>query len=227
MQKVFVSLVLGLTLVLGACSSLIPDQTIGNPFGLDGKTVTLEQAPAAELNAQAVQATYSGSLSSTFPDFEQSIPGGVSPSGISENLGIETDIRVSSATATSDTVFPDSLTIVASQLSFTVTDGSGTPSLTKTFKSAAGLSLVMTKGSCQTTGGVTCTYTLSVPDTVLLVIQLLGADISTFFNDILDGGGEPNTLTGNFSLTVSGDTLFPEDSEVTVKLNTTEGTLTF
>jgi hypothetical protein len=216
--------------LLGACSSLIPDQTIGNPFGLDGKTVTLEEQPPAlqaGLSAQAVSATYSGDLSTTFKDFEQALPGGVRPSSISENLGLAAELKVASSSA--EAAFPESLTITASSLEFTATDGSGTPTLSQSFNSASGLALVITKkaGSCALAGTITtCTYTLSTPSTVLLLLALSGNTFSTFF-DILSKGTSSNTLTATFSLIVTGDALFPSDSQVTVTLKTSQGTLKF
>jgi hypothetical protein len=230
MPKVFTLFVLGLAFFLSSCGVLIPDQAVTNPFGLDGKSVTLSQQAQTQqtgLSAQAIQVTYSGSVSATFNDFDQNLPGGIRPSGIAENLGIEANVRVSSATSTSEAAFPSSLSIVASRLEFTVADGGdGQPTVSKTFDSAAGLNLVLTKGSCQTAGGVTCTYTTNAVDTILLVLQLVGGDFGTFF-DIISGGGEPNTLSGTFSVTISGDTLFPSDSQMTVVLNTSQGTLSF
>lgn len=227
MTKVLV--VLSLVLVLSACASLIPEQSVTNPFGLDGKSVTLSQQAQLRqpgLSAQALSATLSGNISATFPDFNQSLPGGIRPSGISENLGIEANVGVSSASSTSEADFPSTLSIVASQLTITVKDGSGQPTVNKTLNSGSGLNLVINKGSCQVAGGVTCTYTTNAAATVLLLLQLVGSDFSTFF-DILSGGSAPNTLEGTFSLTISGDSLFPADSQVTVVLNTTQGTLAF
>jgi hypothetical protein len=229
MPKIFVCFVVGLVLILSACSSLIPDQAITNPFGLDGKTVTLEQQTTqAGLSAQALSAVYKGSVSSSFADLSLELPGGIAPSGISENVGIKADIKVASSAL--EAAFPESLSIVASQLAFTVSDGSGTPSVSQTFDSASGLNLTLSKkpGGCGVAGTTTtCTYTTNAVDTVLLVAQLVGGNFSTFFNDILRGGSAPNTLTGNFSLTISGDALFPADSKVTVILHTSKGTLMF
>jgi hypothetical protein len=228
MSKILV--VLGLAVLLGACSSLVPDQAVTNPFGLDGKSVTLQQSAALNengLSAQAVSAVYSGSISTTFNDLDQSLPAGIRPSGISENVGVEADIRVAAPT-TNEADFPNSMTIIASQLGFTVTDGSGQPTVQKTFNSEAGLNLTVTKkaGSCQAGTGLTCTYVANAVDTILLLAELVGPDFSTFFN-IISGGTEPNTLSGTFSLTVSGDSLFPAGSQVTVVLNTSQGILTF
>jgi hypothetical protein len=232
MSKVLV--VLSLVLLLGACSSLIPDQSVTNPFGLDGKSVTLSQQAQLQesqlkqpgLNAQALSATLSGAITASFNDFDQDLPGGIRPSGISENLGIGANVQVRSASGVGEAAFPNTLSVVASQLTFTVKDGSGQPTVTKTFTSASGLNLVINKGTCQVGSGVTCTYTTNAVGTVLLLLQLVGSDFSTFF-DILSEGSEPNTLEGTFSLTVSGDALFPSDSQVTVVLETTQGTLSF
>jgi hypothetical protein len=227
MQKVFVFLVVSITIVLGACNALIPDQTVTNAFGLDGKQVTLTQQAQAGLSqtglsAQAVSATYSGTLAATFKDLEQNLPGGIRPSSIEESLGLAAELKVASASG--EAAFPNSLTITASSLAFTVTDGLGAPTLSQSFNSASGLALVITKKSC--TGATTCTYTLSAPSTVLLLVALAGSNFSTFF-DILSKGGSPNTLTASFSLVLMGDTLFPADSAVTVTLKTSQGTLKF
>jgi hypothetical protein len=231
MQKVFVFFAVSLTFVLAACSSLIPDQKVENVFGLDGKSVTLEQVAQSgltqsELGAQQVSVVYSGALSATFNDLDQDLPGGIRPSGISESVGIQANLSVASATA-NEAAFPTTLSITASQLSFTLTDGSGNPNVSQSFNSSAGLNLVLTKGTC-TTGatGTSCTYTTNAVSAILLVAQLVGSNFSTFF-DIISGGGEPNTLMGNFSLTLVGDSLFPADSRMTVVLQTSEGTLTF
>jgi hypothetical protein len=144
MQKAFVFLVVIITILLGACNALIPDQTITNPFGLDGKQVTLTQQAQVGLSAQAVLATYSGNLTATFKDLEQNLPGGIRPSSIEESLGLAAELKVASASG--EVAFPNSLTITASSLAFTVTDGdgSGAPTLSQSFNSASGLALVIT-----------------------------------------------------------------------------------
>ena len=229
MPKVFVFSIVSITILLGACNALIPDQTVTNPFGLDGRQVTLTQQAQGGLSqtglsAQAVSATYSGNLTATFKDLEQNLPGGIRPSSIEESLGLAAELKVASASG--EAAFPNSLTITASSLAFTATDGSGAPTLSQSFNSASGLALVITKKSCTLAGATTCTYTVSAPSTVLLLVALAGSNFSTFF-DILSKGGSPNTLTASFSLVLMGDTLFPADSAVTVTLKTSQGTLKF
>jgi hypothetical protein len=227
MQKVFMLFVLGLAFFLSSCGALIPDQNVENVFGLDGKSVTLsqqQQIQQAGLAAQAVAATFSGAISASFNDFDQSIPGGIRPTGISENVGLEATVRVASATATSEADFPSTLNIVASQLNITVADGSGQPTINKAFNSVSGLSIALNKGSCTVASGVTCTYTINATNAILLLAQLVGSEMGTFYT-IISSGGEPNTVTGTFSISV--DALFPANSQVTVVLNTSDGVLTF
>ncbi len=228
MLKVLV--VVGLVVLLSSCSALIPDQKVTNPFGLDGKRVTLQQQGAAltgdGLSAQQVSATYSGSVTASFNDLDLDLPGGISPSGISENVGLGVEMKVASSQP--ESAFPASLSITASQLDFRVADGSGNPTVNQTFKSAAGLNLSFTKQSCSLASGVTtCIYSTNAVSTVLVLAQLVGTNFSTFFNNILRGGSAPNTLEGTFSITASGDRLFPADSQVEVTLKTSEGTLAF
>ena len=207
--------------VLSACASLIPDQSINNVLGLNGTKVTLSESLSG-LTAQASK-TYSGNISVTFKDFEENLP--ITPGEINEILGIKAEVKISSAEAAS--VFPNSVTLSAPVIAFTVADGSGNPSFTFSGWGPYAVSLTITKGTCSVAGGkTTCTYTASASDTTMGLMTLAGANMSTFLS-IVQGGGSPNTLTGNFSLKLTGDILPPSDSQIAITLQTSKGTIKF
>ena len=85
----------GLALVLSACglvNSLVPNQTVSNPLGINGKTVTMKSpALPAGLTTQApaTVASFGGTFSGTFPDLDASkIPGGVKPNGFDADINV-------------------------------------------------------------------------------------------------------------------------------------------
>jgi hypothetical protein len=221
MKKVFRLGSIFLIGVLSACASLIPDQSINNVLGLNGTKVTLSESSSA-LTSQATK-TYSGNIAVTFTDFEENLP--VSPGEISEMLGIKAEVKVSSIEA--EAAFPSTVTLSAPDIDFTVTDGSGNPEFDFGGWGPLPVSLTINKGSCSVAGGkTTCTYTASAIDTTLGLMTLAGANLTTFIT-IVQGGGSPNTLTGSFSLNFTGDLLPPADSQITVTLQTSEGTIKF
>lgn len=210
----------------GVVNSLIPDQAIENPFGIDGQELILSHESSGGVSAQQVIDTYSGPFDVSFADQDVDLPNGIGPNGLKETIGFGSTITVTSATA-ADADFPATATVTASSMSIEITDGSGDPSVSKTFDANSSISVSLTKGTCSAVVlGTACDYTLSGDHAGVIKASMTGSDFDTLF-DILTEGGSPNDLSGTLSLSFQGDKAFPTDSAATVVIETTGGTLTF
>jgi hypothetical protein len=223
-----------LGLLLSSCNTvvntLIPDQPITNPFGLNNRPLTLTMPRPDDPFVPLESATYGGGLSSSLNNVTSSVFGPTRPTGIEEQLGIASTITISSAFANNasdpQTVFPKTLTLSKSSLNFKVVDGPQGATFEDVFQPPSGLTFTLTKETCETNPVKTiCTYTID-KGTPLLQIQLLGEDFNTLFN-FITAGGQPNTISGTLSLELTGESLPPLDSEIIVILKTSEGKLKF
>jgi hypothetical protein len=224
--------VASLSLLLSGCNALvntfIPDQPVTNPFGLNNLLLTLVRPAPSSPSSKA--ATYSGGSSNSLSNLAPGAFGPTRPTGIEEQLGVAPDLTIASAFANNASdpqgVFPETLTLSKSTLSFTVRDGLGGASFDDVFESPLGLTFTLTKETCETNLSRTvCTYTLD-KEIPLLQIQLLGEDFHTLF-DFITAGGQPNTVSGSLNLELTGEFLPPLDSELRVILKTSGGTLKF
>ncbi len=226
----------GLALVLSACglvNSLIPDQQVTNPLGINGQSVTMSAQPAtAALSSQATGTdTFGGNFSGTFNDIDaSSIPGGVKPSGFVTDIGIDSTATIASPSASS---LPSTIKLTKVALSLQVNDGAtagGTPSFSLTPPySHAGTLLVLTQqaGTCSTASGISCDYAVAAgPDlgAALIALVLSSGDVNTLW-DIVTGGNSTNHTNGSISVTL--DQTLPSDATLQVKLVSKEGTLSF
>lgn len=221
------TVVSALAALLSACgvvNSLIPDQEIGNPLGLDGKTVTMTRTSSTGLSTQAGVTYTDATLSASFADPDLgSLPGGIKPNELVVALAIGPTVEMTgSATAT----FPDSVTFSNASLDLTVDDASGDAAFEDTFD-ATGLNLVLTKSSCtadNTAGTQSCSYSTSTSGNAsVLLMDIASADFNTLWK-LMTNDASPNTVSGSFSLTTSAE--IPATS-VTVTLQLPNGTLKF
>jgi FlaG/FlaF family flagellin (archaellin) len=226
----------GLALVLSACglvNSLVPDQKVANPLGIDGQTITMSAQPGtAALSPQATGTnTFGGHFSGTFGDINaSSIPGGVKPSGFVADIGIDSTATIASTSASS---LPATINVTNVGLSLQVNDGAtagGTPSFTLTppYKHAGTL-LVLNQqaGTCSTTSGISCDYAVTAgPDlgAALIALSLSSSDVGTLWQ-IVTTGSSTNHAAGTVSVTL--DQNLPSDATLQVKLVSKEGTLSF
>jgi hypothetical protein len=230
-KRILILCLASLGLLLSGCNAvlntLIPDQPITNPFGLNDRLLILTMPrPVASLES----ATYSGDSSNSLTNLTSGAFGPTRPTGIEEQLGIAPNLTISSTFANNasdpQAVFPEILTLSKSTLSFTVVDGPGGAEFEDVFESPSGLTFTLTKETCETNSSRTiCTYNLD-KETPLLQIQLLGEDFNTLF-DFITAGGQPNTVGGSLELELTGESLPPLDSELRVILKTSEGKVRF
>lgn len=234
MKRMLILCFAGLGLLLSSCNAilntLIPDQPITNPFGLNDRLLILTMPRPDDPLASLESATYSGDSSNNISNLAPGAFGPTRPTGIEEQLGIASSLTISSAFANNasdpQAVFPEILTLSKSTLSFTVVDGPGGAEFEDVFESLPGLTSTLTKETCETNSSRTiCTYALD-KETPLLQIQLLGEDFNTLF-DFITAGGQPNTISGSLSLELTGESLPPLDSEIRVMLKTSEGKVKF
>lgn len=205
------------TVALSACS-LIPDQALGDIFGLDGTQATLEQVvPGGALSAAqftscvGVDGTHCVVLESTEPFADPDLPGIVANiiAGLSVDAGIEATIDV---TMDGPVALPDQVTVSSFALSLTLTDV-----VTNETASFVG-DVTATPGvAFQADPGTPGRYVASDVDPLGLTIAVSGSTMSTV-SDILIGGGD-NTASGVVVLTVAE----PDIATIDVTL-TSEGT---
>lgn len=223
-----VAAVAGLALVLSACglvNSLIPDQSVTDPLGLNGTSVTMSAPSTPALGAQLVvtTTTLSGAFNGSFGDFDaSSIPSGVHPSGFAAPIDVAATASIATATPGS---LPTSFSVTGVTLDLTVKDGSGAPSFTLSPPfSNTGTLLTFTQTACTASS---CDYSVAAgPDlgSALIALSLSSSDVATLWQ-IVTGGNATNTAQG--SITVTVDQGLPADSALTVQLVSPTGTLTF
>jgi hypothetical protein len=221
----------GLALVLSACglvNSLVPNQTVANPLGINGTQVTMTSPPpTAGLAPQATATTFGGAFHGTFSDIDASkIPSGVKPNGFDADINVAATATITTSSAGS---LPASFDVTEVTLNLTVNDGptaGGTPSFTLTPPyDHKGTSLLhFTKTSCTATE---CTYSVTQgPDfgSALIALALSSSDVNTLWT-IVTSGQPTNYASGVATVTVS--TPLPSDAALTVTLVSKDGTLKF
>jgi hypothetical protein len=211
-----------LSLLLASCGALnafIPNQEVGDLFGLDGQQVTMTKL--AGVQAQAVTDTYRGSLSSSTDDLDATgIPDWVSPSGFAQLLGAEPRLSFSSPDPLA--AWPLEVTLTSASFDISVSDGSG-QSFTKSF-AASDLNVVFTQATC---APGSCEYTVNIPMVTLMALELTAQDLQVLYRDILTNGVTPNAVSAEMSVSLQSDAGLPSISSVTLTIKTEGGTLTF
>lgn len=220
-----------LVFALAACTNT-GNNTVNFPniFGLDGLDITLGCAsPCTDLNLIRFSGNFTDLPLNDLPENSPKIPEfywGIPPLKVLESLGFETIMTATSETGT-QAKMPTHFEVVTSQLELKITDGSGNPSLSKTFTSAGDLVIVYTLDECSTElSPITCTYTTDFSDP-LLNLEIKGTETTIFYNQIWTDGESPNPVSGSFDITFKGDKFPPSDTEVSYTLVSSNGKLEF
>jgi hypothetical protein len=230
MTKLFLAFAF-LLVSLVACTPL-GSTDIPFTFSLDGKSV--QSVKFSQANG-ATAATFTGSFANLpiqefdtqakLPELYQGIP----PLRIAEKLKLETIMEVRSKAGKLEQ-FPGTFVFSAAKLVLTFTDADKDPTLTKDFTSKGALTMTFKKESCkvETDNSIFCTYKTDYSE-ALVDLEFFGTDARNLFNNILTGGAkdENNLVSGIFSLTFSGDSFPPSDTEAVLKMRTSEGKLFF
>jgi hypothetical protein len=215
----FRTLVVGLLATVGlAGCSLIPDQALGDIFGLDGAQATLDQvvggaalSAAQFTSCEGVDGTHCALLATTEPFADPDLPGIVANiiAGLSVDAGLEATIDV-----TMDGVAapPEQVSVTAFALSLTLRDVE-----TNATASFAGEVTATPAVTFEALAGTPGRYVASDVDPLSLTIAVDGSTMSTV-SDILTGGGD-NTAAGVVVLTVAE----PDIATIDVTL-TSQGT---
>ena len=222
-----VIVVAALALLVSACSSLIPDQTLTNPLGLNNKSVALDTVTTAGLAPQAgaTSTTFSGSTSSTFQDVS-GIPSWVSASGFQSDL-TATSVTINS---TAPSTLPASLDVTEFKFDVTAKDGSGSPSLTFNYDSGQKTQLLkLTQTSCDSTS---CTYSVAAGSDLsgtvdqLVQISLSSGDAQKLL-DMVRGGDATNDVSASVALTVGTALSTTTTTSMDITLKNATATLKF
>ncbi len=196
-----ISLVLVVAAALAACG-LIPDQTVNNPFGLDGQsiTITIGAAPAALITPQA---TGSGTVTTSFEDI--STP--VSPGSISVMIPFAGTATVTASSGPQ----PPTVTLDSVTLDVTVSDANGSASFT--------LSPTVSATLTQTSGTNYSIDSLSVDG------SLSASEVSQL-NSVITGGGT-NTATVTVTVNATSTPDLPAGSTIAMTFGSTSAIIGF
>jgi hypothetical protein len=187
-----------LVVLLGACSLIPPIDVGDDPFGVTGQTVDAQIATTAAIGVLSKTAT--GSKVVSFNNVSAS----VTPSQLLAKLNIQNQVTIKAANG----VYPNTLTLDVN-VNASLTDG-GTPFTVSGKIGNVGL----TKDAGCADAAESCTYTATVTPTPTEL---------TFTGDamtIIFGGAEPNTVTINITMKVTGSPAdLADGSTITVKLS--------
>ncbi len=222
-------LVLFTVLALTACATGNNKVTLKNIFQLDRLDITLGcDSPCSNLNEIGFSGSFTDLPLNDLPENSPDIPEfywGIPPLRVLETLGFETIMTATSETGKTND-FPTRFEVLTSKLELTITDGSGSPTLSKSFTSAGDLNIVYTRQNCiEETNLTTCTYTTDFSDP-LLNLELNGGEVTAFYN-IWSKPESPNPVSGSFDITFKGDKFPPSDTQVSYTLVSKDGRLEF
>lgn len=218
------------TLLLAACNNFVPAQTLGNPLGLDGKSVTLNTVSTSGLTPQATHtAVFQGSTTTTIqdPDLSQ-VPSWASPNGFTTGIDAGSVVLKPGDATT----LPSSLTVTRTQFSVSLTDGSGNPNVTWSDDSGASplQLLTLTRDTCGATAADGCSYTVQAGSDLqgaLAQVSLTPSQTSKMWT-ILSGGSSQDDVSMDATVTAtSTDLAVPAGTQMVITLDNSSGTLTF
>ena len=223
-----VIVVAALALLVSACSSLIPDQTVTNPLGLNNSKVTLNETSTAGIAPQATgSSTFSGSTSSSIKNIDSSnIPSWANPNGFDTSISA-TGVTIKPGDSSS---LPATLDVTQVTFGATVTDGSGSPKVTVNYDSGTKSQiLVLTRTSCSSTLADGCTYSVAAGSDLqaaadLIPLSLSSSQVNTLWT-IITGGSSPNGVSATVGVTVNA--ALPTGTQMVVTLGNASGTLKF
>ncbi|HEX7000225.1 MAG TPA: hypothetical protein VF164_00860 [Trueperaceae bacterium] len=205
------------TALLTACSSLIPDQNVTDPLGLDGQSVAIAFPGGETVVAMAV--TGSGSADFTFPDLEiPDLP--LSPAELTNEVSIASaSLNAGAGEA------PDQITLSGATLTVRVWHGAATfddADDKADFVLNAQGAVTLTRGGC-TVDSCAYTYTGVLP--AFGVASLTGAELASAMQVATEA---PTPNDGHVSLSVAGE---PEADlagrTLTITLDGESGTIGF
>lgn len=190
-----------LSLLLGACSLLIPDQTINDPLGIEGAKVDV--AVGAGSSALTTLATGTGTASGSFEDISTPI----SPASFSVTLPFAGTATVVASSGPQ----PATITLSDFVLKVTVSDAQNTASFTLTPSVSA--TLTQTSGT---------TYSISN----VSISGALGSSEVASLNTVITGGGT-NSVTATLTLTATSSPDLPAGSTISLTFQGTTATIGF
>lgn len=215
--------VLALAAALSACGllrGLIPDQSLTDPFGLDGVDVTLgaDEAAASALDA-AASTTLVGTIDASFDVEDNDIPSWISDvlriRSVSGDVGIAPLVTLD---APEGAALPQALSIVAANHEFAVSSG-GSRRFGGAW-SADGLTVLL---SASEPCDASCTYTVTPQDQALLTMLMTGSEARAYGQVIAAPGSYD--LDGQVVLEVDAE--LPAGTEMRIELRDFGGVVSF
>ncbi len=219
-----VTTVLSILLVanlLGGCAlvrAFIPDQDLGDAFGVDGQEVALVVQSPTSSPATANTDTGLSAQVSEIPE-DKRPPSGLEPRRISETFGFERDASLGAALAD----FPAELNVTRVNLAVSVVDGDGDLRLDEAFTEE--VSLTLERGACSPTA---CDYAFTDADAAknALPVAFEGQSMRRLY-DILTSGSDTNEVNAQFNVVAQSIPTLPAESVLTLVLEANGGVLSF
>lgn len=239
----FTASFVGLAFLLSACvGNLIGEQPAPDALGLDETSVTTSKSvTVGGFTPQQADETFVGDFDATFRDLDWeaiqseapvTLP---APKTYTEAIGVESGATVYSATTEA---LPDTISITGVQLDFTVEDHDGEPSLVFQVGEEGNADITLTKGDCQpATGalGPNCAYEASGDIDSLLLLGIDGGSFTDLWTNVLinqdpadqAAAADQNTIDGSVTLYVETEAGTPNDTQIQMVLDTTNGSIDF
>jgi hypothetical protein len=208
---------------LAACSSLIPDTTVTDAFGLDGVSVTAAAGGASVISLDAGgggSTQLSGTFETEVPASGlAALPAIVSVASVSDVITIQAAVGVS---APGDVGFAPAYTITDGAIELRIYDADGL--IVDQTWTATGLVLTFSGTTTYDDGTDTTSGTYTVATEVPLVtLSVQGAAVDAYVDALRDGA----TLEVEGALTVDLEPAFPSGAEATFTLKSLGGTVTY
>ena len=207
--------------LLSSCAlvrAFIPDQDLGDAFGIDGQGVTLVVQPPTSNPTVANTTTGLSANVSEIPE-DKRPPSGLEPRRISETFGFEADARLEATLGE----FPAEIEVTNLSLAVSVIDGNEALRLDETFSEE--VSLTLQRGACSP---LACDYTFTDADAArnALPVVFEGQTMRRLY-DILTSGSDTNEVSAQLSVVAQSSPALPAESVLTLVLEANDGVLSF
>jgi len=211
--------------LVGACSSLIPPQSVENLFGIDGVEVDLAATGGAALGTLALPpgTEFEGPISGSVTSEGFDLPAFINASLMEESvlIGADVDVTVEGEDARGDL---GDFSLLSGEVDLVVwVDGIiiATASGSATF----GTPLVVTRDTCDFLVDTICDYSATVVAADhAIVVSASAADANAVFEALQNG--DTLVISGTYGVTLASPGL-TRSAVVRVALNTAGGTISF
>lgn len=207
-------------LALTACGMLIPDQSVGNPLGLDGQTIAITFPAPATLVAQAVQGDAEADFA--FQDFETDISAlPVSPAELANELSIESaSLSGDPATAPESITLSDAVVVLQIWHDAASYGDALDGHRTEVTAESQG-AITLERDTCSVDA---CTYSYGGATPAFGVASFTGSQLAAGLTIFTQA---PTTNSGHVALTLTGEPDSLAGRTLTITVDASQGKLKF